>query len=154
MLRKLLGLGSAAALALGLAVPPAHAASAAAAFVGTANVNPGLWFPGANPAGATTPVTAAWAFASTTSVPVSVSGNGSVTGFCGQSTGSGTAHIGAETLAISWVSAGGTLILTGISPRTGAAIVQARPLPSTDGQVPCLTEPAVNFTVAGVGAVV
>ena len=150
MLRKLLGLGSAAALALGLSITPANAAPAASVFEGNASVSPGLWFPVVGPS-----TTANWAFASTLGVPVGVSGSGQVTGFCGQSTGSGTATIGSEgPFPISWVSAGGTLILTGVGARTGAAIVQARPLPSANGQVPCLTEPAVNFTVAGVAAVV
>lgn len=160
MLRKLLGLAGATALALTLNMPGASALGpdiTGTVFEGEATVTGGLWFPVVGPE-----VTTGWSFSSTIGVPFSVDGSGSVTGFCGRSTGSGSANIRGSlvknqtaSFEITWQSAGGTIIIAGSSNGwTGAAVVQARPLPSVQGAVPCATEAAVKFTVAGIAGAV
>ena len=130
-------------------------------FTGTANTGP-LWLPGANGTG---PWTVGWSFSSSLDVCLqvlpntgggvgagNVSGNGTLTGACGFSLGSGTATIGGQSVGVTFVTVGGTGVLVGVggTNSVAAASFQARPLPSGVGQVPCVTEPATNFLIVGV----
>lgn len=184
-MRKLLLALAAIATAMAALVAPVAPASAtpeAFVFAGDANTGPTYApvapLPACNPTCPSGPIS--WDFSSiaadagvgATSGPYAYSfatgslagaagphirGNGSFIGWCGHSTGTGTAytpnHPGGA--PVSWVSAGGTIVLYGANvggdPTAGAAIVQARPL-GTTGQVACVTEPATKFFVVGVGA--
>jgi len=149
MLRKLFAAAAVVALAHGANVTPAGAHPEVSVFVGTATVEPGLWFPGFGAS-----VNAGWTLPSSGGVGVTVEGSGSVSGFCGRSTGSGTVRIGSHSnIPVTWQSAGGTIVITGSAAgHTGGAVVQARPI-SVTGSVPCVTVAATSFTVAGTASI-
>jgi hypothetical protein len=178
--RKILAASFIAALALLIpTVAPASADPVASVFVGTATTGD-TWFPASPfcPGIACSPGPVSWSFSSSTAdVGVhgtslflntggspNVSGSGQFYGWCGHSeaniglgaglTGSSTVN-GVTISNVTWVSAGGTIVITGSAPghTAGGAIVQARPI-AANGTVPCLTVPANNFTVVGAAVIV
>jgi hypothetical protein len=146
MIRKLIGAGAVAVLALGSMIPSAQAHEVSV-FVGTASVPGGLWLLGVGPARAST-----WDVSTTIAAPAAVDGSGNLSGNCGLSTGSGSASIGSHAnFAVTFTSLGGTVILTA-NAGAGGAVAQARPLPAGAGDVPCVTSLATNFTIVGAAA--
>lgn len=145
--------------ALVMTAVPASATPFAFVVTGTATVgSPGLTtpvcaIPGPLPA-ACPATTVSWTIDAGTTASgyhdgvvagAAVTGSGTVTGWCGQSTGSGTVTVAGITANITWTSAGGTIILTGSGGgHTVVATVQARP---TGGN--CVTARANNFLIAG-----
>lgn len=142
-------------------------------FTGTASTPGGLWFPASPfcPGIAPCPNASTWSFVSTLDVIVStyttptsnpgsgrISGAGTLAGWCGHSQGTGIATWEGHTYPVLFVTAGGsgTLVNTGppIGHSSGTLTIkfQARPLPSSAGAVPCLTEPATSFLIVGSGA--
>jgi hypothetical protein len=86
----------------------------------------------------------------------SISGSGTLEGWCGQSLGSGGGSVGASgksySFSISWVSGGSVLILIGDvsgEGRSGPLVAVVDAVPTTGS---CLDGTATGFTVVGAGA--
>jgi hypothetical protein len=132
------------------AFPPADAHQAVA-FSGTIIIQNGLEMPGLAPARGSL-----WDMDSVVALPIIVDGYGSISGHCGSASGTGLANLGHHTANVTVQLLGTSVVFfsEAIEDQVFVLVGQTRAIPAENGDVPCVSSPALFFTVVGVAGAV